>query len=103
MSEPVRDRTRSRSGDGGDRAHANRNGCRARDDLGGLTHNTPQLSWSQGKSMAAALVGAAIQAGHLLVKRVLRRHGYPPNKQESATRTVLGQAEVLSEWAAQTA
>ena len=36
-----------------------------------------------------------------LVKRVLRRHGYPPDKQEAATRTVLEQAEVLSAaWAA---
>ncbi len=31
-----------------------------------------------------------------LVKRVLRKHGYPPDKQEQATRTVLEQAEVLS-------
>lgn len=30
------------------------------------------------------------------VKRVLRGHGYPPDKQESATRTVLEQAEALS-------
>ena len=36
-----------------------------------------------------------------LVKRVLRKHGYPPDKQESATRTVLEQAEALSAgWAA---
>ena len=35
----------------------------------------------------------------VLVKRVLRRHGYPPDKQEKATLTVLEQAEVLSaEW-----
>ena len=35
-----------------------------------------------------------------LVKRILRKHGYPPDKQEKATRTVLQQAEVLSEgWA----
>ena len=35
-----------------------------------------------------------------LVKRTLRRHGYPPDKQEKATRTVLEQAEVLSaDWA----
>lgn len=35
----------------------------------------------------------------LLVKKVLRRHGYPPDKQEKATRTVLEQAELLSaEW-----
>ena len=31
-----------------------------------------------------------------LVKRILRKHGYPPDKQEAATRTVLEQAEVLS-------
>ena len=36
-----------------------------------------------------------------LVKRVLRKHGFPPDKQESATRTVLKQAQVLSAgWAA---
>ena len=35
-----------------------------------------------------------------LVRRSLRRHGYPPDKQEKATQTVLEQAEVLSEeWA----
>ena len=35
-----------------------------------------------------------------LVKRILRKHGYPPDKQEKATRTVLEQAEVLStSWA----
>jgi len=32
----------------------------------------------------------------VLVKRILRKHGYPPDKQEQATRTVLEQAEVLS-------
>jgi hypothetical protein len=31
-----------------------------------------------------------------VVKRVLRRHGYPPDKQERATITVLEQAELLS-------
>ena len=36
----------------------------------------------------------------VLVRRILRIHGYPPDKQEKATRTVLEQAEVLSEgWA----
>ena len=36
-----------------------------------------------------------------LVKRVLRKHGYPPDKQEKATRIVLEQAEALSAvWAA---
>ncbi|MYK19090.1 type I restriction endonuclease subunit R [Candidatus Poribacteria bacterium] len=32
-----------------------------------------------------------------MVKRTLRRHGYPPNKQEKAAETVLEQAEVLCE------
>jgi type I restriction enzyme R subunit len=32
----------------------------------------------------------------VLVKRILRKHGYPPDKQEQATHTVLEQAEVLS-------
>ncbi|MCX7652570.1 MAG: DUF3387 domain-containing protein, partial [Bacteroidia bacterium] len=36
----------------------------------------------------------------VLVKRILRKHGYPPDKQEKATETVLQQVEVLSaEWA----
>lgn len=35
----------------------------------------------------------------VLVKRILRKYGYPPDKQEKATLTVLEQAEVLSrEW-----
>ena len=37
----------------------------------------------------------------VLVKRILRKYGYPPDKQEKATLTVLEQAEVLSaNWAA---
>jgi len=36
----------------------------------------------------------------VLVKRILRKYGYPPDRQEKATLTVLEQAEVLSEnWA----
>jgi type I restriction enzyme R subunit len=31
----------------------------------------------------------------VIVKRILRKHGYPPDKQEKATKTVLEQAEVL--------
>ena len=33
----------------------------------------------------------------VLVKRILRKYGYPPDKQERATVTVLEQAEVLCE------
>lgn len=37
----------------------------------------------------------------VLVKRILRKHGYPPDLQEEATKTVLAQAELLcAEWAA---
>ena len=36
----------------------------------------------------------------VIVKRILRKYGYPPDKQEKATQTVLEQVEVLSaEWA----
>ena len=36
-----------------------------------------------------------------VVKRILRRHGYPPDKREKATLTVLEQAELLcADWAA---
>ena len=37
----------------------------------------------------------------VIVKRILRKYGYPPDKQEKATQTVLEQAELISEmWAA---
>ena len=37
----------------------------------------------------------------VLVKRILKKHGYPPDLQEEATQTVLAQAELLcSDWAA---
>lgn len=32
----------------------------------------------------------------VLVKRILRKYGYPPDKQEKAAQTVLEQAEILS-------
>jgi type I restriction enzyme R subunit len=36
----------------------------------------------------------------VLVRRILRKYGYPPDKQEKATQTVLEQAELLgAEWA----
>jgi len=44
-----------------------------------------------------------VRAGlRVIVKRILRKYNYPPDKQEKATQTVLEQAEVLSEeWAQQ--
>ena len=54
--------------------------------------NNVQIDWMLRENVRANL--------RRLVKRVLRKHGYPPDKQEKATRTVLEQAEVLSaDWA----
>ena len=40
----------------------------------------------------------------VIVKRILRKYGYPPDKQEKATQTVLEQAALFSEaWAAASA
>jgi type I restriction enzyme R subunit len=46
------------------------------------------IDWTQKESVKAKL--------RVLVKRILRKHGYPPDKQEAATTTVLEQAELLS-------
>ena len=55
--------------------------------------NNVQIDWTIRENVRANL--------RRLVKRVLRKHGYPPDKQEKATRTVLEQAEVLTAgWAA---
>lgn len=36
----------------------------------------------------------------VIVKRILRKYGYPPDKQASATETILKQAELLADsWA----
>lgn len=43
------------------------------------------IDWDQREQARAKL--------RLVVKRVLRLHGYPPDKQEAATRLVLEQAE----------
>jgi hypothetical protein len=31
-----------------------------------------------------------------MVKRILRKHGYPPDKQEKVTQTILEQAQLLA-------
>ena len=53
-----------------------------------VRHNVT-IDWTVRESVRANL--------RRLVKRTLSRHGYPPDKQEQATRTVLEQAELLSE------
>ncbi|RMH01717.1 MAG: type I restriction endonuclease subunit R [Planctomycetota bacterium] len=55
--------------------------------------NNVTIDWTLRENVRAHL--------RVLVKRILRKHGYPPDKQEKATQTVLEQAAVLSaEWAA---
>lgn len=47
------------------------------------------IDWTVKESARAKL--------RVIVKRILRKHGYPPGKQEEATRTVLEQAELFSD------
>ncbi len=55
--------------------------------------NNVTIDWTLRENVRAQL--------RVLVRRILRKHGYPPDKQEKATLTVLEQAEALSEgWAA---
>lgn len=51
------------------------------------------IDWTLKQSVQAKL--------RVIVRRILRKCGYPPDKQEKATRTVLEQAELLADvWAA---
>jgi type I restriction enzyme R subunit len=48
------------------------------------------IDWTVKESVRAKL--------RVIVKRILRKYGYPPDKQEAATHTVLQQAELLSDF-----
>ena len=61
-------------------------------ELVDTVRNNVTIDWTLRENVRAKL--------RAMVKRILRKHGYPPDKQEKATVTVLEQAEVLSEgWA----
>jgi type I restriction enzyme R subunit len=61
-------------------------------ELVATVKKTVTIDWTQRESVRAQL--------RVLVKRILRKYGFPPDKQEKATQTVLEQAAVLSEgWA----
>ncbi len=63
----------------------------ARELVAGVRKNVT-IDWTIRENVRANL--------RVIVKRILRKYGYPPDKQEKATQTVLEQAEVLSEgWA----
>ena len=67
--------------------------CRIARELVETVRNNVTIDWTLRENVRAKL--------RVMVKRTLKRHGYPPDKQENATQTVLAQAEVLSEgWAA---
>ena len=61
-------------------------------ELVGTVRRNVTIDWTLRENVRAQL--------RVLVRRILRKHGYPPDKQEKATQTVLEQAEVLSHgWA----
>ncbi len=54
--------------------------------------NSVTIDWTMRENVRARI--------RVMIKRILRKYGYPPDKQERATLTVLEQAEVLcSAWA----
>jgi SOS-response transcriptional repressor LexA len=57
-------------------------------ELVATVRNNLTIDWTVRENVRAQL--------RVLVKRILRKYGYPPDKQEKATQTVLEQAEVLS-------
>lgn len=61
-------------------------------DLVEIVRKNVTIDWTVRESVRARL--------RTLVKRILRKYGYPPDKQEKATQTVLEQAEFLcKDWA----
>lgn len=54
--------------------------------------NNVTIDWTVRENVRAQM--------RVMIKRILRRYGYPPDKQARATELVLEQAEVLSrDWA----
>lgn len=62
-------------------------------DLVTAIRNNVTIDWTVKESVRAKL--------RVTIKRLLKKYGYPPDKQEKATLTVLQQAELLCvDWAA---
>jgi len=62
-------------------------------DLVEAVRRNASIDWTERETVKAKL--------RTIIKRLLRKHGYPPDKQEKATQTVLIQAETLcKDWAA---
>jgi type I restriction enzyme R subunit len=56
-------------------------------ELADTVHRNTSIDWTIRESIRAKL--------RVMVKRILRKYGYPPDKQEKATQTVIEQAELL--------
>lgn len=63
--------------------------CQIARDLTETLRNNVTIDWTVKESVRAKL--------RVLVKRLLKKYDYPPDKQEKATRTVLEQAELLAQ------
>ena len=62
-------------------------------ELTQVIRNSVTIDWTQRDSVQAEI--------RLKVKKILRKYGYPPDKQEKATQTVLEQAELIArDWIA---
>ncbi len=57
-------------------------------ELTQMIRHSVTIDWTQRESVQAEL--------RLKVKKILRKYGYPPDKQEKATQTVLAQAELIA-------
>lgn len=61
-------------------------------ELTQMIRNSVTIDWTQRASVQAQI--------RLKVKKILRKYGYPPDKEKKATETVLEQAEVIAKnWA----
>lgn len=61
-------------------------------ELTQMIRTSVTIDWTQRESVQAGI--------RLKVKKILRKYGYPPDKQEKATQTVLEQAELIAkDWA----
>ncbi len=62
-------------------------------ELTRMIRNSVTIDWTQRDSVQAEI--------RLKVKKILKKYGYPPDKQEKATQTVLEQAELIArDWVA---
>ncbi len=59
----------------------------ARELVADRSRKNVTIDWTMRENVRAQL--------RVIVKRILRKYGYPPDKQEKATQTVLEQAELL--------